>query len=257
MKATRAFRKLQYLLKRRTPGIIAGGDCGMCNQSDREVWLKRTLAEIPGGSRILDAGAGELQYKLWCAHLNYVSQDFAQYDGNGDSVGLQTHQWDNSQLDIISDITAIPEPDESFDAIMCIEVLEHLPDPIKALRELARLLKFGGLLIITAPFCSLTHFSPYFFHTGYSRYFYDHWLAQLGLTVEEMQWNGNYFEYMAQELRRLPAIGEEYSKESLSSHEWAALNTLLTLTHRLSQHDHGSEQLLAFGLHIKARKIAQ
>ena len=39
------------------------------------------------------------------------------------------------------DITAIPHPDDSFDAILCIHVLEHVPDDRAAMRELARVLK--------------------------------------------------------------------------------------------------------------------
>ena len=62
--------------------------------------------------------------------------------------------WDQTGLDIVGDITSIPEPDASFDAILCVEVLEHVPDPLAALRELGRLLKPNGQLILTAPFCS-------------------------------------------------------------------------------------------------------
>lgn len=76
---------------------------------------------ISAVSRILDAGAGELAYKHFCSHLHYVSQDFAQYDGKGNASGLQMGTWDQSNLDIISDITSIPEKDASFDAIMCIK----------------------------------------------------------------------------------------------------------------------------------------
>lgn len=131
---------------------------GKSNKSNRDEWLKETLNKIPQGSRILDAGAGELQYKPLCGHLDYVSQDFAQYDGIGDDKGFQMGSWDQSKLDIISDITEIPEDDGSFDAIMCVEVFEHLPEPLKAIGEFSRLLKSGGHLVITAPFCSLTHF---------------------------------------------------------------------------------------------------
>ena len=231
------------------------GQCGTQNKANRDAWLERTLASVPSGQRILDAGAGELQYKRFCAHLDYVSQDFAQYDGQGDGVALQKDTWDQSQLDIVSDIASIPEPDASFDAVMCIEVLEHLPDPIRALRELARLLKRGGTLIITAPVCCLTHFSPYFYYTGYSRYFYEHWLAELGFEIEDMQWNGNYFEYLAQELRRLPRIGEKYADMTVPWLGHIAINIVLGLLNRLSQNDNGSEQLLAYGLHVVARKI--
>lgn len=57
---------------------------GCRNKETREEWLKKTLPAIPSDSRILDAGAGELQYKEFCNHLEYVSQDFRKYDGKGD-----------------------------------------------------------------------------------------------------------------------------------------------------------------------------
>ena len=86
----------------------------------------------------------ETQIQFMEAHLEYVSQDFGQYDGKGDDKGLQTKKWDNTKLDIVSDITDIPVPDSSFDAIMCIEVFEHIPYPISALEEFSRILKRGG-----------------------------------------------------------------------------------------------------------------
>lgn len=229
-------------------------DVGTRNKTTRTQWLAEALSRIPAGHRILDAGAGELQYKPLCSHLQYVSQDFAQYDGTGNQVGLQTGSWNQNQLDIVSDITDIPEPSASFDAIMCIEVLEHLPDPVAALRELARLLRPGGVLLVTAPFCSLTHYAPYFYQTGYSRYFYEYWLPKLGFDIEDMQWNGNYFEYLAQELLRLPAIAKTYASHKLSTAEKVALQILLRLLSHLSRQQRGAEQLLAYGLQVQARK---
>lgn len=228
--------------------------CGRNNESTRDAWLRQALASIPAGSRILDAGAGEQKYRPFCSHLDYVSQDFAQYDGQGDGSALHTGRWDCSRVQIVSDITAIPEPDASFDAVMCIEVLEHVPDPIAALHELVRLLRPGGALILTAPFCSLTHMSPYFFATGFSRYFYEHWLEQLGVKAEEISSNGNYFEYLGQELRRIREVGERYAHTTQTDDERAAVRTVLNLLERLSTADTGSDALLAFGLHIRARK---
>lgn len=143
------------------------GDSAFCNEQSREKWLEQTLQSIPSGSRLLDAGAGTQRYKCFCQHLRYVAQDFAQYDGVGNGAGLQEGSFQYGKLDIVCDITAIPEPDASFDAIMCVEVLEHLPVADQAIREFARLVRPDGHLIMTVPFCSLTHFASYYLATGF------------------------------------------------------------------------------------------
>lgn len=227
---------------------------GTRNQYNREVWLEKTLKQIPAGSRILDAGAGERQYERFCTHLNYVAQDFAHYDGKGNGVGLQMESWDQSNLDIISDIAAIPEPDASFDAIMCVEVFEHLTEPIKAIQEFARLLKPGGHLILTAPFCSLTHFSPYHFYTGFNRYFYETHLPANGFEIIDLQENGNFFEYLAQEVGRISWMAERYAKGRPNFLEFLAMRLCLFMLDHFSKKDQGSSEVLHFGYHVHAVK---
>jgi len=173
------------------------------NETNRNIWLRKTLASLPKGTRILDAGAGELKNKPLCNHLQYVSQDFCQYEGKGDEKGLHPGKWDTSNIDIICDITAIPEPDSSFDAILCSEVLEHIPEPEKALDEFTRLLKPGGILILTAPFASLVHMAPYHYITGFSRYWYEYHLPKRGFEIIELTPNGDWFDYVRQEILRL------------------------------------------------------
>lgn len=226
---------------------------GSSNQVNREIWIEKTIKTIPQNCRILDAGAGELQYKKYCTHLEYVSQDFAKYDGKGNNVGLQTQNWDNSKIDIVSDITAIPEPEASFDAIMCIEVFEHLPNPIAAIKEFSRLLKKEGILILTAPFCSLTHLAPYHFYSGFNKYFYEKHLADNGFEIEEILRNGDFFEYIAQELRRLPSIASKftgYENNSLNKY----INKLLYQLQNITSKENKSSELLCFGYHVKAKK---
>lgn len=229
-------------------------DVGRRNQSERERWLEQVLRRIPSGSRILDAGAGTQRYRKYCQHLQYVSQDFAQYDGQGNGTGLQSKEFDYGNLDIVCDITAIPRPDAYFDAIMCVEVLEHLPEPGKAIQEFSRLLKPGGHLVITAPFCSLTHMAPYHFCTGFSRYWYEKHLEEHRFRIIEIVPNGNFFEYLAQEILRIPYIAEKYALARPHLWEWVSIWWMLRMLYRLSRRDRESAELLCYGYHVYAKK---
>jgi ubiquinone/menaquinone biosynthesis C-methylase UbiE len=226
---------------------------GTTNELTRVNWIEQTLKKVPEGFTILDAGAGECQFKKFCSHLKYIAQDFGKYTGEGE-VGLQTGAWDNTKLDIISDITNIPLEDNSVDAIMCTEVFEHIPDPIAAIKEFTRLLKPNGYLLITSPFASLTHFAPYHFASGFSRYFYEHHLIKNGFTIEDLQLNGNFFEYLGQETRRIKNIALKYSGTNLNIFQKVILHLNLLILQNLSKKDKGSAELLCFGIHVFARK---
>ncbi len=227
---------------------------GRGNEGFRERWLEEALLNIPDNSRILDAGAGTQRYRKYCRHLEYVSQDFGEYDGKGDNAALQKGKFDYGKLDIISDIVSIPEPDTSFDAIMCIEVLEHLPDPVQAIREFTRLLKPNGHLILTAPFCSFTHFAPYHFGTGFNEYWYEKHLFEDDYVKIDMCKNGNYFEFLSQEIHRIPSVSSRYSKSKPNLIESLSIVVLQRMLFRFSQRDQGSSEFLCFGHCIHARK---
>jgi len=181
------------------------------NEANRQQWLALTLSTLPPGARLLDAGAGELKNRAHCAHLDYVSQALGEYTGGGDE-GLSSNLWDATKVDILSDITSIPEPDASFDAILCSEVLEHVPEPTHALDEFTRLLKPGGILILTAPFASNVHMAPCHFCSGFSKYWYEHHLSARGLEIRELTANGDWYALLRQEITRLG--GMERSKGS-------------------------------------------
>lgn len=228
---------------------------GTANEQPRQQWVEKALTDLPAGLRLLDAGAGEQQYKKHCSHLDYISQDFAQYDGQGDTLGLHTGSWDNSGLDIVCDITDIPEPDASFDVVLCTEVFEHLPNPVLALQEFSRLLKKDGKLILTAPFCSLTHFAPYHFCTGFNRYFYEENLRDHGFELLSIEANGNYFEYIAQEVRRIEDIAMKFSgKKHPNIFQRIAIFILLEMLKTMSATNNSSQDILCFGYHVVARK---
>ncbi len=228
---------------------------GTKNERNRQDWVASELRRLPSDVRLLDAGAGEMQYKKYCEHLQYVSQDFAQYDPKNLPVGLQMGEWNYGKLDIVSDIAQIPEADGSFGAILCTEVLEHIPHPLEALKEFGRLLSSGGQLILTAPFCSMTHFAPYHFYTGFSRYFYEKYLPENGFKIVELTPNGNYFEYLAQELNRLPSMTERYGTREVSPISKRSVQIVLELLQKNSLQEKGSSELLHFGWHVRAEKL--
>ncbi len=69
--------------------------------------------------------------------------------------------------DIVGDIHAIPLTDNSVDAIICLAVLEHVKDPVRAMEEMHRVLKPGGRLLIYVPFL-------YYYH-AHEGYYEDYW----------------------------------------------------------------------------------
>jgi SAM-dependent methyltransferase len=227
---------------------------GSLNSSTRDEWVAEQLTKLPPNFRLLDAGAGEQRYRKYCGHLHYVSQDHEAYDGRGDGVGGHVRTWLYGKTDIVCDIAQIPEPDASFDAVLCTEVLEHVPDPAVVLSELARLTRPGGRLILSAPFGSFTHFAPYHFCTGLSRYWYEHHLPKLGFVNIEAVPNGNFFEFLAQEIRRLPQMADEYSEPLVSKGTALASLALLADLSRLSKKDVGSGLYACFGWHVTAEK---
>lgn len=185
---------------------ILSPDC----ESFRFQWLGEQIKRLPAGSIVLDAGAGELRNKPLCKNLEYVSQDFCQYEGVGDGAGIQTGIWNTEKIDLVCDIASIPAQSESFDAILCTEVFEHIPEPTAAVDEFSRLLKPGGRLILTVPFASLVHFAPYHFCSGFSRYWYMYHLPKRGFEIVELVPNGDWFSLLRQELARLPSMSKKY-----------------------------------------------
>jgi len=167
------------------------------NSRNRCQWVAAQAAKLRPGTRVLDVGAGKGRYRKFFTHCLYKSQDFGKQLG---TVAMDT------PLDYECDILAIPVSDESFDVVLCTEVLEHVPEPILALREIARILKPSGTLLLTAPLGAFLHQEPYHFYGGYTPHWYRKFLPECGLKILSMDRNQGFFSWFAQEARRFHAL---------------------------------------------------
>jgi ubiquinone/menaquinone biosynthesis C-methylase UbiE len=102
------------------------------------------------GKSVLDAGCG-IGYGS-----NFIAKAGAKkvigIDISKDAIKVAKQRYENEQIQfMIMDITQLEFPENSFDVICCFEVIEHIKNYHKALSELKRVLKNGGLCIISTP----------------------------------------------------------------------------------------------------------
>lgn len=122
-------------------------------------FVEKLSKDLDKGTQVLDAGAGECVYKKYFAHCDYKAIDLA--------VG--ENRWNYGNLDYIAPLHQMPIEDNTFDVVLCTQVLEHLEWPRESVAEMYRVLKPGGLLVITVPMSQGEHQVPYDFfrYTSY------------------------------------------------------------------------------------------
>lgn len=176
---------------------------GRGNDVFRHEWVCGAIcAAISPGCRVLDVGCGSQPYRRLIERIGgtYLAHDFAAYDGTH-QAGLQDPSWTYGPLDYVGDILEIPE--EAFDAVICTEVLEHVPDPVAALRRLSRVTAPRGRIILTVPFMSLMHQAPFWFSSGLSPFWFEYWSPRVDCDLRELTINGDYGDVLIQEARRI------------------------------------------------------
>jgi len=108
--------------------------------------LVREVPDTPAGARALDLGADKSPYRDLLASRGYdvktldiTLENGADFAGTAEATGL---------------------PDASFDLVLCTQVIEHCMNPWAAVREIHRILKPGGYLVVSAPHVWFFHPHP-------------------------------------------------------------------------------------------------
>jgi SAM-dependent methyltransferase len=110
------------------------------------------LARVPtGGGRALDLGGGSGEL---CGPLTSRGYEYVNADPAASGPGA-----------VIADAHDLPFQDRTFDLVVSSDSLEHFHTPLKALREVRRVLKPGGTLVIWVPFLHPFHVTDYYRYT--------------------------------------------------------------------------------------------
>lgn len=116
--------------------------------------LRQRLKAATG--RILDVGCGNSPFR------NLLNSGTTEYQGI--DVPEATEFGYRNPETIYYDGKVIPFPDETFDLVLCTEVLEHVANPEGMIGEIYRVLKNGGTGIVTIPWSARFHYQPYDYH---------------------------------------------------------------------------------------------
>ena len=151
---------------------------------------------------MLDAGAGDSPYRRLFNHAQYEAADICKREQHG-----------YAHVQYICDLSAIPVEDARFDLVLCTQVLEHVPEPQKVLRELHRVLKPGASLWISAPLSFHEHEVPHDYFR-YTQYGWTRMIADAGLELVAIEWLQGYLGTVAYQLNQarhyLPSSPRDY-----------------------------------------------
>ncbi len=131
---------------------------------------------------LLDFGCGSKPYKSLFQVDKYIGLD---YENPG-------HPHENEEIDVFYDGQKIPFDDNSFDSVLCSEVIEHVFNLDDILKELNRVMKPGAKMLITCPFAWNEHEIPNDF-ARYTRFALKSKFEENGFELVSYSKSGNFW----------------------------------------------------------------
>lgn len=148
----------------------------------REV-IRRMASTISGSKIVLDVGCGGQPYGVLFSNCLYIPMDLSI----------------ERRPTVVADARSIPVKSETVDCVLCTEVIEHVFDYGEVIREIKRVLRPGGKLILTAPMSWGLHYEPHDFWR-FTPYSLRKILEDEGFEVEKMERVGGLFSFFGSRL---------------------------------------------------------
>jgi len=189
----------------------------------RKTILDCIRKRMPAGGSLLDAGCG----------LGEVLADIPEeYSVFGFDFAESNVEFTRRRLAGRAEVNQgsiydIPFPNNSMDAVLCLEVLEHIEDDARAVREIARVLKPGGHLIVAVPYTY--YWQSYLQLMGHFRHYTRETLAALlrenGLSPVEIlpnfpRWHQSYTRHYVILRAQILTFGKLFGGGSVFSFRW-------------------------------------
>lgn len=191
---------------------------------------------------VIDVGCGDMPFK------KFIVQVADRYD----TIDVERRVPEVTFTSDIHDMNVLA--DGSYDTAICLEVIEHVPDPFRALRELARVVKPGGYLILSAPHLSRLHEEPHDYYR-YTKYGLERAITDAGFEVESIAASGGLFSFLGHQvstvllgaLWHVPVV----SRLAFFLNSWLCVRPCVQLDELLDK-----QKLFAMGYTVVARKRA-
>jgi|SRR6185312_482324 len=148
--------------------------------------LEQFLKKYATEKKTLDIGSGGSSYQRFFPNRLTVDIDPAR------------------KPEVVADAASMPFKDEEFEVVLCTEMLEHVKDPLQVEREIRRVTKAGGMLILSTRFVFPLHDTPH-----------DYWrFTKYGLREIFKEWN---IIELKSETKNFSAIGALLQRISFQS----------------------------------------